>query len=148
MSLETIINDEMKKAMKAGEKERLLVIRSIRAEIIKFAKTGSDEAMTEEKEKAILMTAAKKRRDAIKMYEDNNRQEAADKEKAELEIIKEFLPAQLSDEEVKAAVKALAEKIGAKDAKDFGKLMGMAMKEMKGKTDGSKVQQYVKEILN
>ncbi|MCK5742729.1 MAG: GatB/YqeY domain-containing protein [Chlorobi bacterium] len=148
MSLETIINDEMKKAMKAGEKERLLVIRSIRAEIIQFAKSGSNEAMTEEKEKAILMTAAKKRRDAIKMYEDNNRQEAADKEKAELEIIKEFLPAQLSDEEVKAAVKALAEKIGAKDAKDFGKLMGMAMKEMKGKTDGSKVQQFVKEILN
>ncbi|MDA3843219.1 MAG: GatB/YqeY domain-containing protein, partial [Candidatus Kapabacteria bacterium] len=80
--------------------------------------------------------------------EDNNRQEAADKEKSELEIIKEFLPAQLSDEEVKAAVQALAEKIGAKDAKDFGKLMGMAMKEMKGKTDGSKVQQFVKEILN
>ena len=148
MSLETIINDEMKKAMKAGEKERLLVIRSIRAEIIKFAKSGTNEAMTEEKEKAILMNAAKKRRDAIKMYEDNNRQEAADKEKAELEIIKEFLPAQLSDEEVKAAVQALAEKIGAKDAKDFGKLMGMAMKEMKGKTDGSKVQQFVKEILN
>ncbi|MCK5740624.1 MAG: GatB/YqeY domain-containing protein [Chlorobi bacterium] len=148
MSLETIINDEMKKAMIAGEKERLLVIRSIRAEIIKFAKSGSNEEMTEEKEKAILMTAAKKRRDAIKMYEDNNRQEAADKEKEELEIIKEFLPAQLSDEEVKAAVKALADKIGAKDAKDFGKLMGMAMKEMKGKTDGSKVQQFVKEILN
>jgi hypothetical protein len=147
MSLELIINDELKNAMKAQDKIRIETIRSIRSAIIEFNKSGIGREMTEEEELKMLNTLAKKRKESIEMYEKGNRPELADKEKQELHIIQEFLPQQLSEEEVVVILKKLIADNNA-TVKDFGKMMGMSMKLLAGKFDGAKVQQILKEILS
>lgn len=147
MSLEETINEELKTAAKAGDKLRLQTIRSIRAAIIEFNKSGSESAMTADDELKLLLSQAKKRKDAIEMYEKGGRQELAEQESKELAIIEEFLPKQMSKEEVSAEVKKIIEATGATDMKHMGKVMGAAMKELKGKADGNTVQSIVKELL-
>ncbi|MFA5512496.1 MAG: GatB/YqeY domain-containing protein [Candidatus Kapaibacterium sp.] len=147
MSLEARINDEMKSAMKNGEKLRLDTLRSIRAAIIEFTKSGIGRDMTGDDEIKLLNTLAKKRKDAITMYEQAGRKESAEQETNELAIIMEFLPKQLSDEEIVAAIKDIINKVGAVSEKDFGKVMGSAMKSLAGKADGNKVQATVKSLL-
>lgn len=147
MSLEATINEELKAAAKAKDKIRLETIRSIRASIIEYAKSGAEKEMDEEIEQKILLSAAKKRKDAIEMYEKADRQELADKEKQELAIIQEFLPKQLSEDEIKEIVKKIVEDTGASSMKDMGRVMGASMKELKGKADGNQVQAIVKELL-
>ncbi|MGI6369776.1 MAG: GatB/YqeY domain-containing protein [Ignavibacteria bacterium] len=147
MALEQTINEALKKAMKNGDKIRTTTLRSIRASIIEFNKSGVARAMTEDDELKILNSAAKKRKDAIEMYQNAGRTDLANNEQAELDIIQEFLPKQMTEEEITNAIKAIIEKIGAKDIKDVGKVMGSAMKELKGKADGSIVQKIVKDLL-
>ncbi len=147
MSLEQIINDALKEAMKNSDKIRTTTLRSIRAGIIEFNKSGVSREMTAEDELKILTSAAKKRKDAIEMYTNAGRLELANNEKAELEIIQEFLPKQMSKEEITEIIKSIIEKIGATDMKDVGKVMGNAMKELKGKADGNLVQTIVKDLL-
>jgi uncharacterized protein YqeY len=146
MKLEEKINIELKAAMKAGDKTRLNTLRSLRAAIIEFAKSGKGE-MQEADEQKILNTQAKRRRDAIDLYEKGGRQELADKEQAELEVIQEFLPKQLGDEEIEEVLKGIIASVGADSMRDMGKVMGAAMKELSGKADGNKVQQLVKNLL-
>jgi uncharacterized protein len=147
MNFEEKINEEMKLAMKSGDKLRLQTLRSIRSAIIEFNKSGSDKGMTEEIATDILMKQAKKRKDAIEMYKQGNRQDLADKETTELEIINEFLPKQMSDDEITEAVKKIIADTGASSMKDMGKVMGLAMKELKGKADGNMVKDIVKKEL-
>jgi len=142
------INDDIKTAMKAGDKLRLETLRSIRAGILEFEKSGIDRAMTDEDGIAILNKAAKKRRDAIEQYTQAGRPDAAAQEQAELEIIMAYLPAQMSADEVKAAVSAIIAETGAAGPGDFGKVIGAAMKSLKGKADGGLIQSLVKELLN
>lgn len=142
------INDDIKTAMKAGDKLRLETLRSIRAGILEFEKSGIGRDMTEEDAIGILNKAAKKRKDAIELYTENGRADAAAKEEQELAIITEYLPAQLSEDEVKAAIQEIMTSVGASDPGDFGKVMGAAMKQLKGKADGSLIQGLVKELLN
>ncbi len=147
MALEQTINEALKEAMKNGDKIRTTTLRSIRASIIEFNKSGVARAMTEDDELKILSSAAKKRKDAIEMYQNAGRTDLANNEQAELDIIQEFLPKQMTEEEITNAIKSIIEKIGAKDMKDVGKVMGSAMKEFKGKADGSIVQKIVKDLL-
>ncbi len=147
MSLETTINEEMKTAMKSGDKLRLETLRSIRAGIISFSKSGAGREMNAEDEQKILLSAAKQRRDAIEMARSANRPEFIEKEEQELSIIMEFLPKQLSEEDIAETVKKIIAGTGAAGAKDFGKVIGIAMKEMRGKADGTVVQQIVKQLL-
>ena len=147
MSLETVITEEMKNAMKSGDKVRLDTVRSIRASILEFKTSGSGREMNEEDEMKILKNQAKKRRDAIDMYEKAGRAELLEKEKLELAIIEEFLPQQMSEDEAKVIIAKLIADSGATDMKDLGKVMGAAMKELKGKADGGLVQKIVKELL-
>lgn len=147
MALEQTINEALKEAMKNGDKIRTTTLRSIRASIIEFNKSGVARAMTKDDELKILSSAAKKRKDAIEMYQNAGRTDLANNEQAELDIIQEFLPKQMTEEEITNAIKAIIEKIGAKDIKDVGKVMGSAMKELKGKADGSIVQKIVKDLL-
>ena len=142
------INDDIKSAMKAGDKLRLETLRSIRAGILEFEKSGIDREMTEEDAIGILNKAAKKRKDAIELYKENDRPDAAAKEEQELAIITEYLPAQLSEDEVKAAIQEIMAGVGASGPGDFGKVMGTAMKQLKGKADGSLNQGLVKELPN
>jgi uncharacterized protein YqeY len=104
--------------------------------------------MTPDDEFKILNSAAKKRKDAIEQYDAVGRNDAAEQERAELNIIMEFLPAQLSHEEIQAAVVEIASQIGASQPGDFGKLMGAATKALKGKADGGVIQQVAKAHLS
>ncbi len=137
----------MKAAMKSGDKLRLETIRSIRALILEFEKSGVERAMNEDDEQKMLLSAAKKRKDAIEQFRNAGRNEAADKEAAELAIIQEFLPQQMTEAEVETAVKAIIESVGAKTPQEVGKVMGAAMKDLRGKADGTLVQVIAKRLL-
>ncbi|MEM6716860.1 MAG: GatB/YqeY domain-containing protein [Cyanobacteria bacterium P01_C01_bin.147] len=150
MSLKDRISDDIKTAMKAKDKLRLETVRSIKKVIIEDESTArgkGQDALTAEQELAILTRLAKQRKDAIAQYNAANRADLADKEAAELAIIEEYLPAPVSDEEIEAIIDALITKTGAASAKDMGKVMGPAMKELKGRADGAKVQAMVKAKL-
>jgi uncharacterized protein YqeY len=103
--------------------------------------------MNDDDAQNILISAAKKRKDAIEQYRSAGREDLAQKEEAELVIIQEFLPQQLAADQVIARIKEIITEVGASGAKDFGKVMGVAMKEMRGKADGALIQSTVKELL-
>lgn len=146
--LEEKINEELKAAVKSGDKIRLETIRSIRAGIISFNKSGAGREMNPQDEIKILQSEAKKRQDAIALYEQGKRLDLLEKEKAELAIIQEFLPAQMDESEVRSIISRIAAEASVTEPKDIGKIMGPAMKELGGKADGKLVQQIAKEILN
>ena len=147
MALTEIINEDLKAAMKSGDSLKLNTIRSIRAQIIELSKRGIGTSITPEEEMTALLAAAKKRKEAIEMYEKAGRNDLADQEKRELEIISTYLPKQMSREEVEVIVKKIIGDIGATSSKDFSKVMPVAMKELKGKIDGKVVQEVVKQQL-
>ncbi len=147
MSLTERINEDLKTAMKSGDKVRLETIRSIRALILEFEKSGNQKELNEEEEIKLLTTAVKKRKEAIEQYQNANREDLAQKEDAEMNIILEYLPKQLTEEEIENIVKKLADEISAKTKEDFSKLMPLAMKNLKGKTDGKIVRSIVERIL-
>lgn len=147
MTLTDTINDHIKEAMKAGDKLRLETLRSLRAGILEFEKSGQDRAMGPDDEFKILNSAAKKRKDAIEQFEAAGRSEAAEKERQELAIIMAYLPAQLTEDEVTAEVRQIIASVGATTAADFGKVMGAATKALKGKADGSMIQRIAKQLL-
>lgn len=134
--------------MKSGDKIRLETLRSLRAGILEFEKSGIGREMTPDDEFKILNSAAKKRKDSIEQFEAVGYTDRANTERTELAIIMEFLPAQMSEDEVRAAVKELAASIGATQQSDFGKLMGAATKALKGKADGSLIQAVAKQLLS
>ncbi len=147
MTLEQKVNEEMKLAMKSGNKVRLETLRSLRAGIIEFSKSGLDRDMTSDDEIKLLNNQAKRRRDAIDMYEKAGRTDLKEKEEFELSVIQEFLPKPLTDEEIADVIKKVIADAGATSMKDMGKVMGASMKALSGKADGNKVQQFVKDIL-
>ncbi len=148
MSLKDKINQDLKEAMKAGDKIRLQTIRSIRALILEFEKSGANREMTEEDEIKLLTSAAKKRKESIEQYTKGGREELALKEAEELKIIETYLPKQLSEKEVEEFVKNLAQEINAETKKDFGRLMGASVKALKGKADGNVIRGIVEKILS
>lgn len=147
MSLKEKINEDLKNAMKSGDKIRLETIRSIRALILEFEKSGSHKELNEEEEIKILTSAVKKRKEAIEQYQNAKRDDLAQKEEAEMNIILEYLPKQLDEAEITNIVKNLANEINAKSKEDFSKLMPLAMKNLKGKADGKIVRSIVEKIL-
>jgi len=148
MALTDDINEQIKTAMKAGDKVRLETLRSIRAGILEFEKSGAGRDMTDDDAFKIINSAAKKRKDAIEQFDAAGRTEAAEKERLELAIIMEFLPAQMTEEEVRSAVSDIITQLGASQPSDFGKVMGIAVKQMKGKADGGLIQTLVKQLLS
>lgn len=148
MDFEAKINQEMKAAMISKEKVRLGAIRSIRAAILEFQKSGNGKELNESEIIKMLNTQAKKRRDAIEMYQQGGRQDLLDIETQELAVIQEFLPKQLDAQELKDLLKTIIDEIGATGPSDMGKVMGPAMKKCAGKADGNKVKQFVQELLN
>jgi len=147
MDLSEKINTDLKIAMKSGDSVRLNTVRAIRSKIIELSKRGTGSALTQEDELTILLGEVKKRKEAIEMYQKGGRTDLVDQEQRELEIINEYLPKQLSGEEAMEIVKKIMSDVGAVSAKDFGKVMSLAMKELKGKVDGKVVQEIVKQQL-
>ena len=147
MSLKEKINNDLKEAMKSGDKTRLSVVRSIRALILEFEKSGAAKELTAEYELKMLTTASKKRKDSIEQFRNAGRIELADQEEAELKILMDYLPKQMTEEEVKLEVVRIASEIGAKSKEDFPRLMPLVMKELKGKADGKIVKSIVENLL-
>ncbi len=147
MALKDKINEDLKTAMKSGDKLRLATVRSIRALILEFEKSGTDKTLNEEEEIKLLNSAAKKRKDSIEQYRNAGRNDLADKEEVELNILQEYLPKQLTEEEILRSVQSIAEQLGAKTKDDFTKLMPQAIKQLKGQADGKIVKSVVEKIL-
>jgi uncharacterized protein len=147
MALAEIINEDLKAAMKSGDSIKLNTIRSIRAQIIEYSKRGANTGISPEEETTILLSAAKKRKEAIEIYEKAGRQDLADQEKREFDIISSYLPKQISREEAEVIVKKIIQEVGATSSKDFGKVMPIAIKELKGQIDGKVIQEVVKKQL-
>ncbi len=148
MNLELLINEELKNAMKNQEKDKLDALRSIKKAIIEFKTSGSGKELDEVESVKLLNQQVKMRRDSIDMYEKAGRNELADKEKVELELILSFLPKQLSEVEIKEVVLKIKSELGINSPSEMGKLMGAVMKELSGKADGRIIQTIVKEILS
>lgn len=150
MSLKDRITEDIKAAMKAQDKVRLETVRSIKKAILEketSVRPGGQAPLTPDEEMEILLQLAKQRRDSIAQYTQGNRPELAAAETQELAILEEYLPKQLSDEEVSQIIDDLIASTGATSAKDMGKVMGPVMQQLKGKADGKKVQELVKQKL-
>lgn len=148
MSLEIKVNEQITEAMKAKDEVVLRTLRAIKsAIIIEKTSEGFSGEMTEATEQKMLQKLAKQRRDSLTIFEQQNREDLAAKEREELVIIEKFLPAQMTSEELKAAVQAIVAQVGATSPADMGKVMGVASKQLAGKADGKAVSEMVKQIL-
>lgn len=147
MNLSEKINQDLKDSMKSGNKTRLTVVRSIRALILEFEKSGAAKELTPEDEIKMLSTAAKKRKDSIEQFRNAGRNDLAEVEEAEFKILLDYLPKQMDETEIKNEVARLANEIGAKTKEDFSKLMPLVMKELKGKVDGKIVKLIIEKFL-
>jgi len=147
MGLSEVIVEQIKVAMKNGDKVRLETLRSLRAAILEFETAAVQKEFTAEEEVKLLLSASKKRKDAIEMYTNANRADLAEKEQLELTIIQEFLPKQLDRSEISVIISQIITDVKAEGIKDKGKVMGPAMKSLRGKADGNLVQEIVAELL-
>ncbi len=151
MNLKERIGQEIKSAMKAKDKIRLETVRGIKKAILEkevALRPKGQDSLTEEQEIELLVQQAKQRRDAIEQYNNAGREDLAAKESQELAIIETYLPQQLDDEELTSIIEEIINSVGATSAKDLGKVMGAAMKQLKGKADGKKIQTIVKSKLS
>jgi uncharacterized protein len=148
MSLKANIESEIKNAMLAKDKDRLRALRAIKSLILlEETKEGAGASLTADDEIKLLTKAAKQRKDSADIYKQQNREDLYAVEMAELAIINEFLPKQLTEEELVAELKKIIAETGASSAKDMGKVMGVATKSLAGKADGKLISQKVKELL-
>jgi len=148
MALKDKITEELKNAMKSGDKVRLETIRSIRALILEFEKSGADMKLTEEDEIRLVTSAVKKRKESIEQFQKAGRTDLSDKEEKELAILLEFLPKQMTQDEIVEYVKNIAAEIGAVSKADFPKLMPLVVKNLKGKAEGKAIKEAVEKILS
>ena len=151
MGLKEQIGEDIKTAMKAKDKIRLQTVRGIKKAIlekeVELRPQGID-TLTEEQEINLLSQQAKQRRDSIEQFTNAGREELAEKERQELAIIETYLPEQVSDSEIESIIDEIIADSGAASVKDLGKVMGPAMKKLKGKADGKKIQELVKSKLS
>jgi len=149
MGLQTVIDEDIKKAMLSKNKEELIAIRGIKSAIL-LARTekGVDKELTPEQDMQILIKMAKQRKDSAELYAREKRQDLADKELFELEVINRYLPKQMDIEELTAEISKIIETSGATSMKDMGKVMGMANKNFAGKADGKTIAEIVKKLLS
>lgn len=149
MSLKDKIAEDLKTAMKSGDKTRLETLRSLRAALMEkeIEKRGGGLTMTGEDELAVLSTSAKKRRESIEQFEKGGRMDLVEQEKRELGVIQEYLPRQMSADEILHVIDDVIAQTGATGPGDLGKLMGVLMKQLKGKADGKLIQELARKKL-
>ncbi|WP_096270627.1 GatB/YqeY domain-containing protein [Paucisalibacillus globulus] len=148
MSLLSQLNDDMKQAMKNKDKERLSVIRMVKASLQNESiKLGKSE-LSEDEDLTILSRELKQRKDSLQEFKSAGREDLVEKLEMEIKIIQEYMPEQLSDEELSVIVQEAIQETGASSKKDMGKVMSAVMPKVKGKADGSKINKLVQEHLN
>lgn len=143
------ISNDIKEAMKARDKVRLETLRNIKKVFLE-AKTapGANDTLTDDNAMKILQKLAKQGKESAATYSQQNRQDLADAELAQVAVIEEYLPKPLTDAEIEAAVKDIIAQVGATSMKEMGKVMGIASKQLAGKADGGKISQIVKALLS
>jgi len=142
---------DIKEAMKAKDKDRLQVLRSIKAALLEkeiAGRSGGEGNLSEEQEVQVLQKAAKQRRDSIEQYENADREDLAETERKELEIIESYLPEMMDEEQIKAFAQEKIDEVNAENMADMGKAMGAIMPELRGKADGALVNKVVRELLS
>jgi uncharacterized protein len=148
MSLEEKVMTDLKTAMLAKDEKSLRSLRAIKAAIINLKTSeGFTGKIKEEDEIKMLQKLVKQRKESLEIYEKQNRNDLAEKEKEEISVIEKFLPKQMNHEELKEIVASIIKQTGATSQADMGKVMGMANKQLAGKADGKAIASVVKEIL-
>jgi uncharacterized protein len=150
MSLKTNIENGIKDAMRAKDQDRLRTLRAIKSLILLEETSGTNTGadLSADVEMKLLTKAAKQRRDSLEIFKSQGREDLAEKEQIELSIIEEFLPKQLTEDELRAKLEEIKTRVGASAPSDMGKMMGVATKELAGLADGKVVSAMVKSILS
>lgn len=148
MALFEQVSEDIKAAMKAKDKVALEALRNIKKFFLE-AKTapGANDELTDDAALKILSKLAKQGKDTAALYTEQGRQDLADEELAQVEVINRYLPKQLTPEELEQEVKVIIAQVGAASAKDMGKVMGVATKQLAGKADGKAISALVKQLL-
>ena len=146
MSVFERLEDDLKTALKGGDKDRVSVIRMAKA-AVKNREIEKRDPLNDEEVCSVLMSLARRAKDSIEQFSKGGRQELADKEERELAIIQAYLPQQLSADEIRGIVKDVIQEAGAAGPGDMGKVMRSVMSKVKGKADGKLVSELVKEAL-
>lgn len=149
MDLFDKVSEDIKKSMLARDKVRLEALRGAKKEFLE-AKTakGANGELSDENATKILVKMVKQRKESARIYNENNRPELADNELAEAAVLEEYLPKQLSDEELEKEVRGIIASTGATGPKDMGKVMGVASKQLAGRAEGRAISGKVKDLLN
>jgi uncharacterized protein YqeY len=149
MALFDKINEDIKAAMKARDKVRLETLRNIKKVFLE-AKTapGSDGELSDDAALKIIQKLAKQGKETAETYNNNNRQDLADEELAQVKVLEEYLPKQLTESEIEAIVKEIITETNASSMKEMGKVMGIASKKMAGQADGKIISGIVKKLLS
>ena len=148
MSLELTINEAIKTAMREKDKVALDSLRAVKSQILLLKTEAKGTDVSAEQEIAILQRMIKQRKDSYEQFVAQNRNDLAEVELAQMKVIEQFLPAQLSAEELEAEIKKIITEVGAESLKDLGKVMGTASKALAGKSDGKSISEMVKKLLS
>jgi len=140
------IRADLTAAMKAQEKERLSTLRMLQA-ALKNEQINTGQELSDEEAMTVIRKAVKQRQDSIEQYTNAGRTELADKEKSEMELLKTYLPAEMSEEELESGLREIIASTGAQSKKDMGKVMKEATAKFKGRADGKKIQEVVSRLL-
>ena len=149
MSLEKVINNDIKTAMLAKDKKKLEALRAVKAAIL-LAKTdkGVDGEITEDAEMKILQKQVKQRKDSAELYKSQGRDDLEEEEIFQLSVIEKYLPEQMDEDDIRKTIEVIITETGASSMKDMGKVMGMSAKKLAGKADNKLIASIVKELLN
>lgn len=146
MSLSERLSDDLKKALKTGEKDKISVIRMIKA-AVKNKEIEKGSSLGDEEIYAVLMSLTRQRKDSIEQFSKAGRQDLAEKETRELSIVQSYLPQQLTEEELKVIIEDAVKEVAASGPGDMGKVMKSVMPKVKGQVDGRLVSELVKKVL-
>ena len=147
MSLKTEVMQQLKAAMKSKDKLALDSLRAIKSELLLLETSGGDGEVTEDQELKILQKMVKQRKDSAATFIEQGREDLAEPEIAQAKIISKFLPKQMNEDEVKEIIQKIVSQTGANSMADMGKVMGMASKELAGKSDGKTISDIVRSLL-
>ena len=148
MSLENTISDAIKDAMRAKDKVALDALRAVKSQILLLKTEAKGAEVSDEQVIIILQRMVKQRKDSYDQFTAQNRSDLAEVETAQSKIIEQYLPQQLSSEELEAEIKKIITETGAESIKDLGKVIGVANKALAGKSDGKSISLMVKQLLS
>jgi uncharacterized protein YqeY len=149
MSLKEQIDGDIKKAMLSKNKDDLRALRAIKSLILLAeSEKGTKDQLDVNREMQILTKAAKQRKESIEIYEQQGRDDLAEKERVELDVIERYLPKQMSDEELKDELQKIIKETGAAGPQDMGRVMGIATKKFAGKAEGKTIASFTRELLS